>query len=392
MSERKIIAVIVASSIYNQKGLFNAVHNRVRYLKRIATYDIDVFLLSTYHGAFVSRLTGRKTQQRPIHFEKDGVSYHILWRKNSILDFVLYHKLHKRELFHSLYDKRTACLFKDYDLLDVHSGAGNLALQVNKQFGIPYIITWHGSDIHTSAYNSKSQYRQTKEMLESATYNCFVSSGLVNYAKKITSSFKYGILYNGANENFFKYDDINRCELRKKYGVAESKIVAFIGNLLEVKNPLSLPSIFEKVVGKYDGKVVFWIIGDGILRVQLEKQLKGKNLNYKAWGNQPVEKIPELLQCVDVVVLPSFKEGFGMVLVEAIKCGANAVASRVEGTKEILGEEDTFELNESFTEIISTRIANYLRNRKEQYLNPNFSWRKTAEKENEIVKSIIYHK
>lgn len=390
MVPQKRIAIVFASSIYDQKGLFNAVHNRVKYLIKIAEFQIDAYLLSTYKGKVISVLCGEESNERPSIYQKDGVVYHLLWRKNSVIDFLLYHKLHYKEIFHQLYDRKIAALFKGYDLLDVHSGAGNLALEVKHQYNIPYIITWHGSDIHTSPFNSLSQKIKTKALLENASCNCFVSNGLKEVATKIVASFRYEILYNGANESFFKYDIKEREIIQRKYNPRGKKIVAFIGNVIEVKNPLSLPVIFDYVRKNYKKDVQFWIIGDGELKPNLEEQLRSSDLDYIAWGNQPIDKIPVLLQTIDVVVLPSHREGFGMVLVEAIKCGVNAVASKVDGTVEILGEEDTFSLNDTFAEKIATRIVYYLDNNIEQKLDSCFSWENTAKLENKIIEGVLF--
>lgn len=390
MGDNKKIALIVASSIYNQKGLFNAVHNRAQYLKKIALYDIDVYLLSTYKSKFVMFLRGDKPKLRPDSYEKDGILYHILWRKNSIVDYFLYHKLHRAELFHDRYDRRIASLFKDYDLLNVHSGASNLALQVKKQFRVPYVITWHGSDIHTIPFNGKKQLEKTKKLIDNASCNFFVSRGLLEIANKITKKFNYEILYNGANELFYRYSEQERYQLRKDFGVNASKVVAFIGNVIDVKNPLSLPAIFKNVKDKYSSNVHFWVIGDGVLRNKLENLLLDGTVECVFWGNQPIEMIPRLLQCIDVVVLPSRNEGFGMVLVEAIKCGANAVASKVGGTCEILGEEDTFNLSDNFIDKISSRIVYYLDNNIKQSLDERFSWETTASIENSVIMNILH--
>lgn len=384
------IAIIVASSIYNQKGLFNAVHNRTQYLKKIAHYDIDVYLLSTYKSKFVMFLKGGKPKQRPNSYEKDGIHYNILWRQNSIIDYVLYHKLHRGEYFHDRYDRKIASMFKDYDLLDVHSGASNLALQVKKKFGVPFVITWHGSDIHTIPFNGEKQFVKTKELIDSASCNFFVSRGLLEIANRITNNFSYELLYNGANELFYKYSVQERYQLRKDFGVNGSKVVAFIGNVIDVKNPLSLPPIFKNVMNKYSSDVIFWVIGDGVLRNKLENLFLKEKVECVFWGNQPIEMIPKLLQCIDVVVLPSLNEGFGMVLVEAIKCGANAVSSKVGGTSEILGDEDTFNLSDNFIEKISSRIVYYLDNNIKQSLDERFSWETTASIENSIIMKILH--
>lgn len=392
MSTKKKIAVIFASSIYNQKGLFNAVHNRIVYLKKIADYDIDVYLLSSYKGKLISLFLGLKSVNRIDTYEKDGIIYNILWRKNSILDYFFYHKLHKKEPIHALYNKRISTKFKDYDLLDIHSGAGEIALQANMRYNIPFVITWHGSDIHTVPFNGRSHFKMTHMLLKKATYNFFVSRGLVDSAFKVCQHFDYEILYNGANSSFYQYDERKRKCLQNKYNVEKSKVVSFLGNIIHVKNPLVLPLIFNAVRKKYNADVTFWIIGDGEYRKSLEKKFDDLQINCVFWGNQPREIIPDFLQCIDVVVLPSLQEGFGMVLVEAIKCGANAVASRVGGTAEVLGVNDTFVLDENFIDKISSRIVYYLNNRIRQPLDGRFSWENTAQIENNCIQNILNKK
>ena len=102
------------------------------------------------------------------------------------------------------------------------------------------------------------------------------------------------------------------------------------------------------------------------------------------WGNVPAENMPSMLNCVDVLILPSRNEGLPLIAVEAIACGANAVGAKVGGIPEAMGEENTFCHGGSFVENISDRIVFMLNNRVEQPLRPCFSWEETAKIENSI--------
>ncbi len=42
------------------------------------------------------------------------------------------------------------------------------------------------------------------------------------------------------------------------------------------------------------------------------------------------------MPCADMLVLPSFSESFGLVLIEALACGKPVIGSDVGGIKEII--------------------------------------------------------
>lgn len=389
MKKRRKVAVLVASSIYNQKGLFNAVHNRCLHLVKVADYDVDVYLLSSYKDYLVSILSGRKVLKRPSIYDKDNITYHILWRRNSIIDYILFHKFHRREILHNLYNRKIVPVFKDYDLLDIHSGCGTVALEVKKRYGIPYVASWHGSDIHTVPKYNASAKKDTAKVIKSANCNFFVSEALATEALNITSDIRYKVLYNGTSSMFKVYPNEQRQELRQRFGVYGKKVVVFAGNIIPVKNPLVLPDIFRQVKSSYGDNVVFWIIGDGELRMPLESKMREQNIDAIFFGNVESEEMPVLFQCANVVILCSLNEGFGLTLLEALKCGANAVASRVGGTLELLGEENTFTLDNNFIYNISQRIVYLLNNDVKQSVDSKFSWEFTAKIENETINQIL---
>ena len=117
----KKIAIISDGNIYNRKGQFNAVHNRIKYLKNIADYDIDVFLLSTY-DTFISRFLRHSSKAPKVPTtEIDGIKYNIKWIKFSIIDYILFIKFKKNVVFRTFFLKKLSKEFSKYDLLSVHS-------------------------------------------------------------------------------------------------------------------------------------------------------------------------------------------------------------------------------------------------------------------------------
>ena len=107
------------------------------------------------------------------------------------------------------------------------------------------------------------------------------------------------------------------------------------------------------------------------------------------FGNQPPEQMPALMNCINVLVLPSLNEGMPLVTMEALNCGCNAVGSRVGGIPEILGEENTVPLGQDFTSQMAQKIYEFLLEPKDQLHGRGFGWDATARIEDAAYKKIL---
>ena len=107
------------------------------------------------------------------------------------------------------------------------------------------------------------------------------------------------------------------------------------------------------------------------------------------WGAQPVNKMPDFFNCIDVLVLPSRNEGLPLVTVEALACGANVVGSDVGGIGEAIGKENVYPHGEGFIDSISDRIVQMLSTKIVQPLSTKFEWERTAKKELDIYKTLL---
>jgi glycosyltransferase involved in cell wall biosynthesis len=94
--------------------------------------------------------------------------------------------------------------------------------------------------------------------------------------------------------------------------------------------------------------------------------------------------IPALINCMDLILLPSKNEGLPLIALESIACGTPIIGSRVCGIPETIGLENTVELNEMFIEKFSTLAIDVLSNKRDVKLNPMFDWSKTAEIEGQF--------
>lgn len=386
----KRIAVIFEGGLDNLTGLTNAVLARVKYLRKASDFEIDVYDVLSYPFGVTRLIFAPSKYDRMDTVIVDGIEINILWHRRILVDDIMNFKLHIKPLFLDAFLQSQVERFKGYDLISAHAFVGaKLAEFVHHRYGTPFCVTWHGSEIHSIPPTNHYQRQMTKRIIESASCNFFVSHNLMQSAKSITEGGYNMVLYNGVNPIFKRYIDVERHNLREKYGVSGVRVVAFVGNLKSVKNVRSLPQIFNAVAQRMTQSLQFWIIGAGEERKALDAAFSSTSLNVRFWGHQPTEKMPELMNCMDVLVLPSHNEGLPLVVAEAISCGANALGSRVGGIPEVIGEKNTIPLGNDFTEKMAQRIVHFLMHEEPQFVSPDFSWSATAKKEIEIYTNLL---
>ena len=387
----KQIAVLFEGDINRRLGVFNAVINRVKHLQQVADYKIDVYMFQVYDGWLMRRVRhSPKVTARPDEVIADGVKIHITWFRRRWTDAIMHRLFHKppRAMLRRLH--RLGWEMRGHDLVSAHDRImGHAAVFAGKKLHIPSFITWHGASIYTDPPRDPMIKDMTVKLLHSATCNFFVSQGLLDKAHaELTDGFPAEVLLNGASEQFKRYSDEHRARLRKQYGVNDGKkVVAFVGRFEPVKNVTLLPEIYQGIKAKYGQELTFWAIGDGIQLDQTRQLMRAKGIDCHFTGKVPPEEIPDLLNCVDLLVLPSSLEGLPLVVIEALSCGAHVVATNVIGTAEAVGRENAIDLGEGFIDRFTTRGAQLLQTEIEQKLPPEVSWTATAIKENGI-----YHK
>ncbi len=389
----KQIAVLFEGDINRRLGVFNAVINRVKHLQQVADYKIDVYMLQVYDGWLMRHVRHTpKVAYRPDEIMVDDVKVHITWFRRRWSDAIMHRLFHKppRALMHRL--QRLGWEMRGHDLVSAHDRiVGHAAAFAGKQLHIPSFITWHGASIYTDPPRDPMIKDLTIKLLHSVTCNFFVSQGLLDKAHaELTDGFPADVLLNGASAQFCHYDDEHRARLREKCGVNDGKkVVAFVGRFEPVKNVTLLPDIYKMLEEKHGKELTFWAIGDGIQLEETRQMMAAKGVKCHFTGKVPPEEIPDLLNCVDLLVLPSSLEGLPLVVIEALSCGAKVVATNVIGTAEAVGRENAIDLGDNFIERFTDRGAQLLEGNIDQQLPPEVSWTATAIKENKIYQSYL---
>ena len=146
---------------------------------------------------------------------------------------------------------------------------------------------------------------------------------------------KIEIIYNGIDiQRFKRTSDVAR--KRQELQVPEgAKLVGCVGNMRPVKGHRYLIEAAKTIVEKYPW-VHLVFIGGGELRADLISMSDNLGLGNNSHFPGIREDIPEMLDCMDICVLPSLSEGFSNTLLEYMAAGKPIVATRAGGNPEVI--------------------------------------------------------
>ena len=154
-----------------------------------------------------------------------------------------------------------------------------------------------------------------------------------------------GMLGAGSNAGVdlqrFKVDPIARRRLRQQMGaVEEACVFIFVGRLARDKGVFDLVQAFKKMADTV-ASVEMWMVGPDEEGLLPSLQQAGSGcLAPIRWLGKTSE--PEkYMAAADVLMLPSYREGFGSVIIEAAACGIPAIAYRIDGVIDAVVEDVT---------------------------------------------------
>ena len=167
--------------------------------------------------------------------------------------------------------------------------------------------------------------------------------------ENIVKRSKINVLANGSicgvDKKIFNRDLITKISIRKKLGIKNSEIIAlFVGRLNKDKGIMDLIKSFELI---YDKVIDLHLV---IVGKDEEKITLNFNEKYKSFKRLHLlgEKYnPEqYMKASDFLCLPSYREGFGLVVLEAAACGIPSVGSNIYGLNEVIINKKTGLLHE----------------------------------------------
>jgi glycosyltransferase involved in cell wall biosynthesis len=153
--------------------------------------------------------------------------------------------------------------------------------------------------------------------------------------------------------------------------------------------------VLEAFLQRPDIQAEFLVLGDGPERERVQ-DVAARDPRIKAWGHvRPAELENALLQ-TDIFVFPSYYEGFGLALLEAMASGHACVCYDVPAVRELLGgggvlvpPGDATLMVEEISRLVkdSARLRSYLASGHQ--LAARFSWRHACEAIDHIIRETV---
>ena len=147
----------------------------------------------------------------------------------------------------------------------------------------------------------------------------------------------FSVLHNAVDTKIFRYNPETRKIIRNKLGLDDSLTLGTTANFSTVKNPMGLIDIFLAVKKKNPKIKMIWA-GDGVLRDEIENRLSKEGITKDVYLLGSRDDIPSLLQAIDVFLLPSFREGLPVSVIEAQAAGLPCfISNRITRDVDITG-------------------------------------------------------
>ena len=284
-----------------------------------------------------SIVTFKKGKLWKYHFQstsvcnEDGVStiYSYCWGMRILRGLHVRHWIYQAQ---RLLDNYISKIGKP-DIIHAHGTvwAGICARILAQKYFIPYVITEHWSGFLQGKAPSWCT-RYIKDSIDDSSKVIAVSKYLSTYLAGYVGAKQIEIIPNIVNTNFFNQPSIPRRSTKFR--------ILFVGFLDPIKGVDILLRSFA-VSFKNQNNVILEIGGDGEPRSYLEDlagQLGIKSHVHFA-GLMSRNKVRQAMWKSNLLVLPSFHETFGVVLIEAMSTGLRVISTRCGGPEEIVTPE-----------------------------------------------------
>lgn len=221
----------------------------------------------------------------------------------------------------------------DFDLIDAHYyyPDGVAAALLARHFNKPFTVTARGSDI-----NLLAEHPIPRALMRWAANRTSASIGVSHALTQAMA--KMGMpeatlmrMPNGVDLKRFHIQP--QAAMRAALGWPEGPTLISVGNLVENKgHHIAIEGIAQLPAFR------LVIVGDGPERLALQTMAQTRNVASRVQflGRVDQDQLAKCYGAADILVLPSSREGWPNVLLEAMACGTPVVATQVGGIPEIV--------------------------------------------------------
>ncbi|MDP3973552.1 MAG: glycosyltransferase family 4 protein [Candidatus Daviesbacteria bacterium] len=180
----------------------------------------------------------------------------------------------------------------------------------------------------------------------------------------------------------------------------KKKTIIFLGAISKDKGIEKAINVFS-IINNKERDWQFWVVGKSdqpyMLKLKSLSRKLGLSSKIKFFGFISEDKKFEFLSKAHILINPSIREGWGLVVIEAARMGTPTVAFNVPGLRDsIINNKTGILCSDNSVENLAKNIFNLLENKKEYdrirknalLWSENFSWDKAVKKSLELIEMI----
>lgn len=212
------------------------------------------------------------------------------------------------------------------DIIHAHTLGfeSELGAWLKKKLNCPLVVTTHGSDTH-DPYRY-GQIGDLKRWCDKADYVVAVSSALAEKLRRCGSKTPVRVILNG-----FRIDNLPQAREHVPFSMLQ------VSSLIPRKKADVSIRTLAKLKESYPGMRMA-IVGEGGEKARLLALCEELHISDSVdfLGQIPNEQVMEEMARAQFFVMPSVREGFGIVYLEAMACGCIAVGIEGEGIGDLI--------------------------------------------------------
>lgn len=233
----------------------------------------------------------------------------------------------KESFFGNLADIEKVVRENNYNIIHVHQDAMSMfALKAAKKAGAKARIAHaHATSMPPSKIFSYIYKYAIKRTTKYAAHKFACSKASAKYLFNGDIA-ETNYLYNGIEIEKFTFSKEVRSKVREENGWNDKFVVGQVANFIHPKNQMHTLNVFAEIVKTREDSVLVFC-GEGSDLAECKKRAKELNVEDKVCFLGSVDNVNDFMQAMDVLLLPSFYEGFPVTLVEAQCMGLPCLVS-----------------------------------------------------------------
>ncbi|SDW29744.1 N-acetyl-alpha-D-glucosaminyl L-malate synthase BshA [Paenibacillus sp. CF384] len=199
------------------------------------------------------------------------------------------------------------------------------------------VTTLHGTDITVLAQDEslKDLIRMGINMSDAVTA---VSKDLICETRDLLDITKpIELTYNFVDKRVYYPRECS--SLRSDFASKDEKILMHISNFRPVKRLSDVVDIFAKVAKEVPSRLL--LVGEGPDLPKVQQRIRQLGLQDRVHFLGKQDDVAQVISIADVMLLPSEKESFGLVALEAMACGVPTIGSIAGGIPELVTHGET---------------------------------------------------